>query len=68
MVKAQNKLERQLNVCSKDFKPFVDRVVAEALKLYENLNVCIYNMEELVNDKLKELSIPNLARFNTELK
>lgn len=68
MVIAQNKFEQWLNVWAREFKPFVERVVVEALKLYENIHVRMNNMEEQVNNRLWELSILDLARFFIELK
>lgn len=50
------------------FKPFMDWVVEDALKPYENLHAWINDMEEWANNRLRELSIPNLLRFTTELK
>lgn len=68
MVKAQKKFEQQLNVWDKEFKPFMDRVVDEALKLYENLHAWMDNMEEHINNRLRELLILDLARIINDLK
>lgn len=46
----------------------MDRVVADALKPYENLHLQIDDMEECVNNKKEDLSIPDIARFTVILK
>lgn len=37
IVKAQKKFEQLLKIWAKNFKPFMDRVVVESLKLFKNL-------------------------------
>ncbi|KAF3654364.1 hypothetical protein FXO38_15185 [Capsicum annuum] len=45
----------------------MDRVVADALKPYENLHLQIDDMEECVNNKKEDLSIPDIARAGVKL-
>lgn len=52
MVKAPKKFEWQLNIYTKEFKPFVDRVIADALKPYEKLHTQIDNVEKQVKNRL----------------
>lgn len=46
----------------------MDRLIAEALNPYENLHMRMNDMEERVNNRLRELSIVDLSRFTAELK
>lgn len=52
MVKAQNKFKQQLSIQAKKINPFMDRIVVESIKIYENLHARMNDMEEHVNDKL----------------
>ncbi|MCD9646102.1 hypothetical protein HAX54_035629 [Datura stramonium] len=47
---------------------FVDRAIKAILELYKNLHAHVDDMEAWVNDRLKELTMPDLARFVAELK
>lgn len=67
-VKAQKNFKRQLNAWGKEFKPFVDRIIVEALKAYKNLHSRMDDMEERVNNWLQKLSIPDFAKFVVEFK
>lgn len=42
----------------------MDRVIVESLKSYKNLHAQMDDTEEQVNNMLRELSVPNLARFS----
>ncbi|MCE0480861.1 hypothetical protein HAX54_038025, partial [Datura stramonium] len=42
---------------------FVDRAITTAFEPYKNLHAHIDDIEALVNDRLKELIMPDLARF-----
>ncbi|MCD7473210.1 hypothetical protein HAX54_014867 [Datura stramonium] len=42
---------------------FVDRAIIDALELYKNLHARIDDMEARVNDRMKSLTMPDLARF-----
>lgn len=57
-----------MNISAKEFKLFANRLVAKAMKLCENLHVRMDDMEERVNNKLREILILDLARFTAELK
>lgn len=52
MVRSQKKFKWKLNIWVKEFKTFMDRVVTEALKSYENLHMWMDDIEERVNERL----------------
>lgn len=67
-VKAHKVFKRQLSAWTKEFKPFVDRTMAKAIKTYENLHARMYDIEERVKNRLKELSIIDFTNFMAEFK
>lgn len=56
-----------MNLEDKKLNPFIDRIIVEALKPYENLYMRMAYMDERMNNRLRELLVPDLARFTTEL-
>ncbi|MCD7451263.1 hypothetical protein HAX54_010478 [Datura stramonium] len=47
---------------------FVDRAITVALAPYKHLHAHMEDMEARVNDRLKDLTVPELVRFAVELK
>lgn len=62
------KFKRQLDTWAKKLKLFMDKIVTKVLKPYANLHAHMDDMDKRVNNRLGELSIPDLAKFTAKLK
>lgn len=63
IVKQWNRFDDQLKYFAQQFEPFINSKIKEALENYANLHGCINDMKHQVNDRLRGITIPNLARF-----
>ncbi|MCD9639397.1 hypothetical protein HAX54_023840 [Datura stramonium] len=60
--------EKQLKLFAEQLRTFVDRAITADLEPYVSLHACIDDMEAQINDRLKDLSMLDLAKFAAELK
>lgn len=67
IVKQGKRFDTKLMKFAQLFEPFVDQKFKEALTLYSTLHGCIDYMEYHVNDRLKEMTTPNLEKLKTAL-
>lgn len=56
-----------MKLFAQHFKPFIDRKIKDALAPYTTLHGYIDDMECQVNERLRAIIIPNLARFKAAL-
>ncbi|MCE5166625.1 hypothetical protein HAX54_022810 [Datura stramonium] len=68
MVRKADIQDKQLKLFVEQLGPFVDRAIKTALEPYKHLHAYMDDMEENVNDKLKDLTVPELERVAVELK
>lgn len=47
----------------REFEPFVERILGESVKPYENLYARMDEMEEHKNNRFKVLLVPYIVRF-----
>lgn len=66
-MKNQKRFQKQLEKWAGDFKPFVDEIVAEAVRPFQTTQVMMDNMEARINKRLDSLSLPDLAKLMAEL-
>lgn len=66
VVKIHKKFEKQLNAWAKQFEPFMDQIIAQALNPFTSLHACMNNMEKRVNNRLIEFSFLDLAKSMSE--
>lgn len=62
------KVKNQIAIWGKDFKPFVEKIMEDALCLFKNIQLCMDHMEERINKKLDEMSIPDFAKVIEEVR
>ncbi|MCE3216869.1 hypothetical protein HAX54_008782 [Datura stramonium] len=60
--------EKQLKLFAEQLGTFVNRAIISSLELYVRLHARIDDMEAQMNDRLKDIIVPDLAKFATELK
>lgn len=68
MVRRVNKVEKQIAIWGKNFKPFIERIIEDALRPYRNIQLRMDNMEERVNKRLAEKSILDFANVIKEVR
>lgn len=66
VVKNQKWFQKQLEKWAGDFKPFVDEIVAKAVRPFQNIQVRMDNMEVHINKRLDSLSLPDLGKLMVE--
>lgn len=57
-----------MNAWAKEFMLFIDKIMDEDIKPYVNLYASMDDMEERVNNRLRELSILDFAIFMADFK
>ncbi|MCD9637585.1 hypothetical protein HAX54_020954 [Datura stramonium] len=67
MVRKENRQEMQLKLFTKKLGLFVDQDITTTLDPYKNRHAHIDDVEARVNDGMKDLTVPDLARFVAEL-
>lgn len=68
LVKQGKKFEAQLRLFANQFKSAVDKKIKKAMAPFLTLHGRIDEMEHRVNERLKEMSVPDLASFDVALK
>ncbi|KAF3680330.1 hypothetical protein FXO38_02361 [Capsicum annuum] len=67
MVKQGKIFDAQLKMFAQQFDPFVDSKIKDVLEAYANIHGCIDDIEHQVNERLGEMIVPNLSRFEVVL-
>ncbi|MCE3051429.1 hypothetical protein HAX54_049815 [Datura stramonium] len=68
VVRKVDRQDKQLKLFAEQLGPFVNQAITTTLEPYKHLHVHMTDMEFRVNDRLKDLIVPELARVAIELK